>query len=131
MSPDVIPPANPKPTSVRFNYTKSPMHRVVHCGGVFGGLVPNGDLYAAIFSQHGAIPRSVTHRVGPEGQVLEETARDVVEGIEREVEISLMMDIAQALSFRNWLDEKIKQAAKQGILVTESANGPTMERKIS
>lgn len=116
----MTPDTPPKPTSVKFVYTKSPQHRVVHCGGVFGGLTPNGDLYAAIFSQHGLVPRSITHRVGPEGQVLEETARDATDGIEREVEISMVMDLAQAISFRGWLDEKIQQATKAGVIVNES-----------
>jgi hypothetical protein len=87
-------------------YSKSNFHRVIHADGVYGGATPTpGDIVAHIFSHRMPIPsQSVNDANGNE--IL--AKRDVKIGVEREIETSLVMNLAFAKSLRDWLDSRIK-----------------------
>ncbi len=61
------------------------------------------------WNQRQAIPQQVTHKVNPDGSIGEETARKAREGIVREAEIAVVMDLSVATSLRDWLDGHLRQ----------------------
>jgi hypothetical protein len=109
------------PSSVVFNYVKSKYFRVVYATGAFGGITPQGMIHACLYNERTAIPRRVRHTMDSEGR-LSETFEviETREGLVREMEIDLILDLATAKSLRNWLDKKIDQlTAAQNSTTTE------------
>ena len=97
-------------TKLRFHYIKSNGFRVVHMDGAHGGITPRGTIFAAIYSERAPIPEMTVHTISAEGTISEENRdeRKAKEGMVREVEIGLMMDLSAAQSLHQWLGEKIK-----------------------
>ncbi len=62
----------------------------------------------SFFSERHPIPRRLTHELKPDGKIGGETGRESKDGIIREVEIEVMVDLTVAKSLNSWLDEKIK-----------------------
>ena len=104
----------PKAGKITFHYIKSNQFRVIHVDGVHGGPSPRGQLQMAFFNERLPIPQQVTHTVdearelGPE--VLDE--RIGKEGIVREVEVELLLNLDVAKSIHKWLGDKIGQVEK-------------------
>ena len=101
------------PSSFEFHYLKSNSFRVVHCDGVWGGTTPRGYITMSFYSERAPIPRRIIHEFKPEGILGQETGRDSREGIIREVEVEVMMDLAVAKSLIPWLEEKIQALESQ------------------
>ena len=99
-----------QPKSVRFNYIKSNGFRVVHVDGVVGGVAPRGAIFAALFSERVPIPEVTVQHLGEGGILGDEITEDrkVREGIVREVEVGLMMDLQIAEAFHAWLGANIQ-----------------------
>jgi hypothetical protein len=93
---------------ISFNYRKSPAFRTVHSDGVFGGVSPKGLITMTFFSERAPIPQQVTHELvaGRLGKELEEL-RVSLEGILREAEVCVVLDIDMARVLVGWLQEKI------------------------
>lgn len=100
--------------SVRFHWTTSNQFRVIHADGAYGGLTPYGAIFVALYSDHPPIPDVTVQPVSEEGLLGPEIAEGKVaaEGIEREVEVSIVMSIPTAEALRDWLNERIKLAEK-------------------
>lgn len=103
--------ANDDAKEIRFDYIKSNGFRVVHVDGAIGGLTPQGTIHLAFWNQRFAIPQQTTHAVRPDGVLGEERREERVErrAIIREVEVSVLLDLAVARSLREWLDLRIKE----------------------
>jgi len=97
----------PIPKSVRFHYIKSSQFRVVFAEGGIGGITPNGMIHLALFNERPAIPREMVHTVNPDGTLggVEESVGR--EGVVREMEVDLMLNLAAAKRIQVWLAEKI------------------------
>ena len=95
------------PNSVAFHYIKSKSFRVVHCDGVWGGPTPRGYMAISFYSERHPIPRILTHEVTREGVVGSESGRDIRDGIVREVEVEVVMDLQMARDVVKWLQEHI------------------------
>ena len=95
---------------ISFRLVHSNFYRTVHVDGIFGGQTPYGLFAISFFSETVPIPRVVRHEV--DGDVLgKEISRDVgqFEDIRREVEFQAIMSADVLESFRDFLDEKLKQ----------------------
>ncbi len=95
---------------LRFHYIKSNEFRVVHVDGAHGGLTPQGGIWVGIYSERLPIPESVVHslqgvNLGPE--LREE--RKGKDGVVREVEVGLAMDLTVAERLYEWLGIKINE----------------------
>ncbi len=101
--------SNPSAKAVKelkFHFIKSNFYRVVHGDGIFGGITPTGKIQMAVFSQRHPFPQVTVHRmdgnlIGPE---IERISKD---GIVREIEVGIVMDLELAISLRKWIDDKI------------------------
>ena len=102
----ITPPTELRPGSeIRFHYLKSPSFRVVHCDGAIGSLSPQGYIAAAIFSERIPIPQQTVQIIDANGAIgAENLGRRVQrEGIVREVEVELIMNISTAENLAQWL----------------------------
>ncbi len=109
-----MPDTTQLPSTVTFHYVKSNHFRVVHTSGVFGGLNPDGTLLLSIFSERAPLPDVTVQKVESTGQLGAEIieARKASDGIVRELEVGLNMDIRTAKVMVEWLKERIAFADK-------------------
>jgi len=96
------------PSSVIFNYIKSNYFRVVHADGAMGGFTPRGHLFVSLYSERAPLP-DVTVQAVENGQLGQEIVeqRKSTEGILRELEVGVVMDLNVAKSLATWLKERI------------------------
>jgi hypothetical protein len=102
------------PSSIQFHYVKSNHFRVIHVNGAFGGFSPDGSLFMAIFSERPTLPDVTVQTVESTGQLGAEIIeqRKGREGIVRELEAGLAMDLKTARSLVQWLNDRIALADK-------------------
>lgn len=100
------------PKTVKVNYLKTSSYRTYYIDGIFGGLTPNGKIYMELFIQRLVTPQLIEYEVKEDG-LGKEIERIGKEGIIREIEAGLIMDIEAAKVLRNWIDGKIKKFEEQ------------------
>jgi hypothetical protein len=104
------------PQTVAFQINRSSLFRIVHADGVFGGLAPTGLIFINFYSQVPPIPDRVFHEIGPDGKL----GRELVEkrsgstAIVRELEMGVLIDVAVAKSFIQWLQEQVAAVEQRG-----------------
>ena len=89
---------------IRFFYIKSNFFRVIQVTGAHGGISPRGGIFAALFNERAPIPQVTTHNLSGElvGEEITEE-RQEKQGIVREVEVGITMDLQTAETFHKWL----------------------------
>ncbi|MGA3283423.1 MAG: hypothetical protein ABSD57_03045 [Verrucomicrobiota bacterium] len=104
-------PLQPQPASVQGNtpvhYAKSNYFRVIHVDGMYGGPAPAlGNMTMTVFSFRTPLPERTMNDASGNEIVRE---RVVKQGIENELECSLVMNLATAKIMHKWLDDAIKK----------------------
>src|SRR5260370_19203370 len=131
--PDPTTPANPTPTAhkVKFFHQKGSLFRIVHVDGSIGGLTPSLDLFVSVYNQRAPIPQVTVQEISEEGVLGDEILADrqTKEGIVREVEVGLIMNLQTAKVFHQWLTDKIGLAEKAQQQISAEAQQKA-ERKI-
>ena len=108
---------------IHFRYRKAEDYRLVSATGIYGGITPNGRIFANLFVDHPQMPETVTHRVSPDSRLGEEIGRTEGDAdgswFDRRLEVGVLMDPSVARSVGRWLiqkadefDEQAKEAAK-------------------
>ncbi len=99
-----------KPKSLKFHYIKSPMFRVVHVDGLFGGVTPTAFIHFALYSERMPIPQQTEQVVNADGTLGPEVpeGRVVRDGVVRELEVDAIMNIDVARSMRDWLTGQLE-----------------------
>jgi len=112
-----------KPQSIQFHYIKSQFFRTVHADGAIGGITPHADITVNFYSERQPIPKIVTQELKPDMTLGQELKKDCLEGIVREVEISVSMSVQTAQALRNWIDGQLKgiEEAKKNYDLLRSA----------
>lgn len=92
--------------SVDIYYKHSNFFRTIHVDGCHGGIGPRGFIHWNVYSERHSIPEQSVFEVvgntpGPERVVSME------EGVVREVEADLIMDLNTASAIYVWLSEKV------------------------
>ena len=100
-----------KPTRnhVRYNFTKSPLYRDIQIDGIWGAVHPGGYIQMAVFKDKSHLPNAVEYEVSEDGRRGVETDRDLPDGITREIEVDIAMNLNVATLMRDWLSERIKE----------------------
>ena len=96
------------PEQITSDFVRSPLFRIVHCNGVFGGLTPRQELSATFLSERGPVPRNITHELTPDGLGLE-ISRETTLNVRRECEIEVMMSMEEAVNLHGRLGAKIEE----------------------
>jgi len=112
------------PEQMDVHYLKTSSYRTYYMDGIFGGVTPNAKLYVELFLQRSPTPQTIQYSVEKDGNLGKELRRVGKEGLIREIEAGLVMDIQTAKVFRGWLDDKIKEFEK----MTSSLSGEKEDR---
>ena len=105
--------ANVIQNQLDFHYIKSNSFRAVHCDGVWGGATPRGYISMCVYSERSALPKKLTHQLLENGRLGRETGRKSKEGIIREVEVEVILDLAMAQNLTKWLQDHVQQLEDQ------------------
>ena len=99
------------PEKLRVEFIKGNLFRVIHADGAFGGITPRLELFIAFYSERFPIPKVLTYEMSPEGIPTKELSseRESKEGVIRECEIGVVVDLPIAKSFLQWLTEKVAE----------------------
>jgi hypothetical protein len=102
------------PEKIKFHFIKSNYFRVIHVDGAHGGITPNGHIFVSVFNTRAPIPQVAVQRLA-DNRLGDEVREERVskDGLVREVEVGLMMDITTAESIHRWLGEKIATLRKR------------------
>jgi hypothetical protein len=99
--------------TVEVHYVKKGDYRTVYADGAIGGLTPKGNLFFDLYSERGATPDRVVHKLDPEGTSLGPAVEaDGKKGLVRHAECGVIMDINAVLQLHRWLEEKIREFEK-------------------
>ena len=101
------------PTEMSFSYIKSKMFRVVHADGSIGNLTPKNDIFMSFYNERHPIPDKLVFDIADDGKLGKEKVEQRVsstDGILREMEVGVVMDLAFARDLSLWLTKIIQQA---------------------
>lgn len=99
--------------TVLINNIKNSNYRQIHVDGALGGVTPTGKININFFAQRNAIPKATEYQI--EGVSLLKAVRnsaESLEGIVREFEFGVYMDIDTCTSLRDFLNKKIEEHKK-------------------
>lgn len=97
------------PSTVTFHYSKSSYFRVIHADGIIGCVTPRALIHCAIFSERQAIPQTITQELSPDGTVGAAIAHTGKEGIVRELEADVLMNLDTAKALHKWIGDRVKE----------------------
>ena len=98
--------AGGKSRKLQISYKESPHYRVVHANGAYGGVSPLGELVMALYSERMQFPGRAVIRFDGNGVPSPEEFQ-IDQGVVREIEVGVMLDLKSAKSLAEWLDQKI------------------------
>jgi hypothetical protein len=100
------------PIKIEFAFMKSPLCRVIHVDGAWGGITGHGDINMALFSEHREPPPSSKYNINRQtGEMTEELGANTGTLV-REIEVQVVMNLDVAIALRAWLDERIETVGK-------------------
>lgn len=90
---------------------KSADYRQAHADGASVGITPSGYFNLNFYGQRASIPKSTIFNINPDGSLgdLVGISEDSKEGIIREYEFGVYLDINTCLSLKKVLEEKISE----------------------
>lgn len=107
------------PEQLEFHFIKSNHFRVIYADGAYGAVTPKGMIHFALYNERRAIPkRSARTLAHSDGDIIAygpEKEADKLEGIVREVEVEVFLDINTAADLCRWLERRIDEAQRNQI----------------
>jgi hypothetical protein len=94
---------------VTFDYGVSNLHRVVHADGMWGGPNGQGSLVVSFYSERPSVPVSASIQVENGTVVVPEKV--LTGNVQRDIEVSVQMDLQIAISFLGWLQDRVSSMA--------------------
>lgn len=90
---------------------KNSNYRQIHVDGAHGGITPTGYINLNFYSQRGSIPKGTEFELNSNGQIGEaiKNIDGTKNGIVREFEIGVYMDIQTCESLKQFLELKIEE----------------------
>jgi hypothetical protein len=99
------------PSEVQFHYIKSNYHRTIHVDGAHGAVAPQGGVTITLFSERFPIPRTITQKISPTGELLPDvSAIDSRTGIVRELEVSINLTNDSAKRIAEFMLQRVAEA---------------------
>lgn len=97
-------------TELQFHNKLSPNFREIHVDGAYGGITPRGFINLNFFAERLPIPKSSIYKLQDNklGEKLSD-GKDSKNGIIREYEFGIYLDIDTATDIYNFLGNKIKE----------------------
>lgn len=97
---------------VLIHYLKTNNYKTVFVDGAYGGITPKGLLHMDLYLERHPIPKTSKIKIDDSGNLLDEEVQEKKQGIVREVQCGLAMDINTAISIRDWINTKLEQYEK-------------------
>ncbi len=97
-------------TTIKIQYEEAKDYRSIPVTGIWGGVAPNGEIFADFFIERQKSPSSTHIEIDESGKLVKETPSGQKYIREKQIGIILRPDIA--LSIGNWLVDKAKEAMK-------------------
>lgn len=116
---------NETPSKLHFTYIKSNLFRVVHADGLVGSITPKNDLFLSFYNERSPLPDSLAFEITPEGRLGKEIVEDrkiQTEGILREMEVGIVIDMELASNLVLWLTNMI-QRTEMAMSVSNNGEG--------
>ena len=106
--------SEPSADKIRIEYIKSHFYRMVRADGAFGGTSPRLELFISFYNERFPIPKVLVYEQSSHGApgAEIESERETKEGVIREVEVGVTMDLPTARSFSEWLKQKVEELEK-------------------
>ena len=90
-----------------FHFIKSNHFRVIHGDGAWGGITPGGNLAIVFYSERMPIPQSIEHEITQDGTLGQRTNLESKQGVVREMEVEVVVNLEAAKGILNWLRGQI------------------------
>jgi hypothetical protein len=97
------------PTKIGIYYQRSRHYRTIHADGAQLGVTPRAAIQFTLFTDQRPMPEFVLHQINPDGNLGEVIEEAKKEGVIREVEANVVMDVATATSFVEKLQGVLEQ----------------------
>ncbi len=97
-----------KPKRIKFTYNKSSNYRTYNADGVIGGLTAKGKIFFDFFNEKRPVPEFVVNELTKEGSLGKEIERKAIDGVIREIECGVFLDIETAVIISEWLNKRIQ-----------------------
>lgn len=97
--------------SVIIHNIKNADFRQAHVDGAHGNVTPNGHININFFSQRDAIPKGTEFKINEDGR-MGAAIKDIEgskDGIVREFQFGIYMDIKSSVNLKNFLEKKIEE----------------------
>jgi len=113
-----------EPNRIKFHYVKSTQFRVIHADGAYGGITPQLGLFLSFFNERLPIPRVLVHSVKPDGSLGEQISAECEskDGVIREEEIGVAMNVVVARALVQWLQDKIQEVERLQSMLDSTQN---------
>lgn len=94
---------------LQVHYVKSPMFRTIHADGIFGGVTSHLNIQMSFWNERTPIPQMIELELDENSIIGQEIpdARIAKQGLVREIDANVVIDLDTAIAFRDWLDTKI------------------------
>lgn len=114
--------------SIEFHYQKPSSYRTIHSDGFWGGSTPRGQFAISFFSERPPIPRSARRSIiGQDGDQFvagPEEVVDSLEGLVRQIEATVMLDLRTTQELYVFLGEHLTQMeAMMGVAESDRVTG--------
>lgn len=112
-----MPEEEKKEKKLAIRYKTSPNYQTYTADGLYGGFTPEGRLIMDYYVEKWDAPEFTIHKIGDDGKFSNEPIeKRGFEGITREKQFGLILNIHRAYELREWLNQKLKDAEKRGLI---------------
>lgn len=95
--------------NIIFHYLKPSDYRTFHIDGAVGGPTPRGGLFISFYLERSPIPQTTTHELTKQEGLGQEIARTGKDGVIREIECGVVMNLEAAKALSQWLEIQIQK----------------------
>jgi hypothetical protein len=96
-----------KPDTVEIEYVKSPVYRVIHVDGAWGGATGAANIRMGVYSEGAKAPDKEIVHITDDKETKETLPATGPIRVTREIEADLVMSLAVAKAVHQWLGSKI------------------------
>lgn len=108
MTKEKINPTKNPPKEITFHHIKSDNFRSVLATGIIGGVTVNSLVNMNFYTDRTVIPNELTFEIEESGKLGKEINRVSKQGVIRDIQFGVLMDVVVAKNLVKWLNEKIE-----------------------
>lgn len=97
---------------ISFKYVHPEDLRDLYVNGVWGGVTPQNEIFMHFYSERHAIPKKITHEINPDQSLGTVTSEEKGGDAVRLIQTSIVFNVATAIAFRDWLNDRINYINK-------------------